>query len=574
MAKAKRKKPTEFKTEQTKSVFFFGNPNKDKTDKLRFIQKTYTSQAQLYIDTLYLRHDLSLQIIKNDKKDSKMRSIEKSLRPKQMNSAFSQNAFDCAVTKLSTRLDNIRQEMRDGFDNIFTSSKVLFALSVMKKSQNEMISVLEDIVSQEKEQAKNRAEAKSVEKSNNITQTGNKRKSSHSYHEELLSSLKAMNALDFKAFMNEFELLYIDKDIEFKVPSLSNEMVILDTRIMRFEESKDIKAPYVLTVSDIHKGGRITIPLNDTTAHSKTRMKQYKKASSVAYSVLSNGTLKVQIAVTRTNKTPSYTKTTGTDTGIKDCFHTSDGKAIGTMVDIISFYKDVVEPALGDVSDIRNKIKKISHYLRRHKNTLPKSVKDALILKMNHLNTIVQTVKAPYRKRNEYKNKLDHEIRKDVNEYIDSIDKETLTVLELLDIKEFNKSRKLNGELSVFARGKLQKTLMDTLSWKGYPFIEVPADYTSQICPECHFLSKGNRSTEDSKNFTCTCCGYHNDADYVGALNIKERAEDKGFIEICNNDRFAKKKFQKDIIDYCDKLHTAWLECHKEAAEDIALIVA
>ena len=36
--------------------------------------------------------------------------------------------------------------------------------------------------------------------------------------------------------------------------------------------------------------------------------------------------------------------------------------------------------------------------------------------------------------------------------------------IEKLDIKEFNKSRKVNGMFSTFARGKLQRKLMEALN--------------------------------------------------------------------------------------------------------------
>ena len=42
---------------------------------------------------------------------------------------------------------------------------------------------------------------------------------------------------------------------------------------------------------------------------------------------------------------------------------------------------------------------------------------------------------------------LNHEIKQDVKAYMSCITHDTLTVLELLDIKEFEKSHKLNGDL-------------------------------------------------------------------------------------------------------------------------------
>ena len=77
---------------------------------------------------------------------------------------------------------------------------------------------------------------------------------------------------------------------------------------------------------------------------------------------------------------------------------------------------------------------------------------------------------------------LNHEIKQDVKAYMSCITHDTLTVLELLDIKEFEKSHKLNGDLSTFARGKLQQKLMSELNWYGYDYVEVPPDFTSQTC--------------------------------------------------------------------------------------------
>ncbi|MEI3186684.1 MAG: hypothetical protein V8S27_01295 [Lachnospiraceae bacterium] len=65
-----------------------------------------------------------------------MRQLEKSMRPVGMNSAFCQNAFDIAVTHLSNRLNNIRQDLLSEGMDVFAKSKVLFAMAVMGKSQS------------------------------------------------------------------------------------------------------------------------------------------------------------------------------------------------------------------------------------------------------------------------------------------------------------------------------------------------------------------------------------------------------------------------------------------------------
>lgn len=107
-------------------------------------------------------------------------------------------------------------------------------------------------------------------------------------------------------------------------------------------------------------------------------------------------------------------------------------------------------------------------------------VRRSLIMKMDRLDQMVQKAEAPHRKNRRYYGMLEHEIKSSIDSYIKSIDHETLTVLEKLDIKEFNNSRKANGKRSMFARGQLQKKLMETLNWKGYDFKEIEPDYTSQ----------------------------------------------------------------------------------------------
>ena len=117
-----------------------------------------------------------------------------------------------------------------------------------------------------------------------------------------------------------------------------------------------------------------------------------------------------------------------------------------------------------------------------------------------------------------------------------------MDILEKLDIKEFRKSRHTNGMVSVFARGKLQKTLLSTLNWKGYDFLEVVPDFTSQVCPVCQNLDPKNR---EHKTFFCTCCGYEDDADHVGSLNIRTRATDQEILDLCQKYQYKHKELQR-----------------------------
>ena len=161
-------------------------------------------------------------------------------------------------------------------------------------------------------------------------------------------------------------------------------------------------------------------------------------------------------------------------------------------------------------------------------------------------------MEAPYRKKRAYYHRLDAGIASAVHGYLQGLSHDTLTVLEKLDMREFKKSRRTNGMFSLFARGKLQHRLMEELNWRGFDFLEVAPDYTSQVCPVCNFLDDRNR---DRKEFTCTCCGYHDDADHVGAINIRARASDKEILEICERNKYNHKNLQSALRTLYTKRH-------------------
>jgi len=56
------------------------------------------------------------------------------------------------------------------------------------------------------------------------------------------------------------------------------------------------------------------------------------------------------------------------------------------------------------------------------------------------------------------------------------------------------------------------------LDWNGGMLIAVPPQNTSRTCPVCGHVSKDNRQTQ--AHFACVECGYENNADVVGAINI------------------------------------------------------
>lgn len=506
MPRPRRRKDSSFEASVTKSVFLYGRPNKDKLALLKQMQAVFTALVNEDIQILNTREDLMMQLVKNDKKDSTMRTLEKTIRRKGLSSAFSQNAFDMAVTHLSNRLDEIRLDLlAEGMDS-FARSKVLFAMSIMQKSRMEMISTMEKL---EKD-----------------------------FYLECAKKLQDMTEEEFTITQRIFQDLYAMKCLEYRIPQLQSVSVPLDSRLMRIEASNHVKTPYVICMTDpFQKNHRIQIPIN-ASAHSLHKIQSRKMAGTVTMQIR-KGKLRIGWAYSKHMKQPKTDNMIGVDIGITDALYTSDDRQIGSMKEVLNFYHDTVEPAFAELSGLRNKIRSISFYLCTH--DLPDDVRRSLIEKMDRLSTMMQTMDAPYRKKRHYYDMLNTAIAAAVKEYIGSLLPEILTVLEKLDIREFTKSKTSNGRFSMFARGKLQHRLMEELNWYGFDFLEVVPDYTSQVCPVCHNLDSNNRN---GKDFTCTCCGHHDDADHVGSLNIKARASDKEIKNICEKHKYDHKNLQ------------------------------
>ena len=89
--------------------------------------------------------------------------------------------------------------------------------------------------------------------------------------------------------------------------------------------------------------------------------------------------------------------------------------------------------------------------------------------------------------------------------------------------------------VSGMSRSNLAKQILDCswsewfrqLSYKaaeaGRNFIAVDPKYTSQTCSECGFKHSDNRKTQ--ADFECLSCGYKDNADHNGAVNILARNE-------------------------------------------------
>ncbi|MFA5520835.1 MAG: transposase [Castellaniella sp.] len=103
------------------------------------------------------------------------------------------------------------------------------------------------------------------------------------------------------------------------------------------------------------------------------------------------------------------------------------------------------------------------------------------------------------------------------------------------DLQVRNMSRSAAGTAdapgrNVRAKSGLNKSILDQgwfefrrqldykLAWSGDYLVVVPAQNTSRTCPCCGHVSAENRQTQ--ARFACVECGFEENADVVGAINI------------------------------------------------------
>ena len=68
---------------------------------------------------------------------------------------------------------------------------------------------------------------------------------------------------------------------------------------------------------------------------------------------------------------------------------------------------------------------------------------------------------------------------------------------------------------------ELRRQLEYKTQWRGGLLVSVPPQNTSRKCPECRHTAAENRKRQ--AKFVCVRCGFSAHADFVGAVNIKER---------------------------------------------------
>lgn len=125
-----------------------------------------------------------------------------------------------------------------------------------------------------------------------------------------------------------------------------------------------------------------------------------------------------------------------------------------------------------------------------------------------------------------------------------------MVCLEDLQVRNMSKSAAGSTQMpgkQVRAKAGLNKSILDQgwfefrrqlgykLSWSGGDLILAPPRNTSRTCPACNHVSADNRKTQE--RFACIECGFEENADLVGAINILRAGHARCACEVSDADR-------------------------------------
>ncbi|MDR2443685.1 MAG: transposase [Deltaproteobacteria bacterium] len=208
----------------------------------------------------------------------------------------------------------------------------------------------------------------------------------------------------------------------------------------------------------------------------------------------------------------------GLDMGVKNFLTMSDG----TMVKPLALNKEAKK-----LKKLQRIVSRKLEAAKKNRNKLQNGPKNQKNKQSKRLEQAKRKVARQHKrirdKRQDFLQKMSTTIAKN----------QSVVVVEDLRVKNMSKSARGTVEKpgknvaakkglnrSILAQGwGIFLTFLDyKLAQNGGELIRVPPQYTSQKCPICGYTHKDNRKTQ--AKFKCLACGYENNADIVGAINV------------------------------------------------------
>jgi len=307
---------------------------------------------------------------------------------------------------------------------------------------------------------------------------------------------------------------------EFKnnnIPELKKPLLRTDVVTSKIEKYKNPKQfSYVLKLSTINKGKRVIIPFNPNKWVKKFFS---KRKGCFIVSSDTQGNLNLHIPIEEEPKENNNTQEIAIDKGFRKLIVDSNKQKYG---DDWHELEKKLDNKFQKKQEQRNKL----YALRKELHKKYQETKDKkLYKKIKHLEKYNLGKKKFNKNKLKTKETIKNNVNQSVNDFISKNPKLKTIVLEKLDKFDNRRkySRKSNRLLNQWKRGFLKNKLTFISQLKSVELAYQNRAYTSQECSNCGYVRKDNRQGE---RFTCIKCGFREDADVNGALNILSRKYD------------------------------------------------
>jgi putative transposase len=249
-----------------------------------------------------------------------------------------------------------------------------------------------------------------------------------------------------------------------------------------------------ISIMTLERGKRLIIPLKGwTTITGNIRI------------VLDFEKLRVEVHVpSKVEKRPKTEEAVlvGLDAGVTEVFVDENGKSYGEGYGKI--VREVSNQLL-KTGKARNKSHKLAEKSGRRQ--------------ANRIRKFNLGRKKLEKRRRKARERMANEINRSIRQ-VASERKPSVVVTERLDIRGKAKSKHLSRLVSNWHRTTLKERMEFLALVEGFHHQQVNPAYTSQKCPTCGFVQRGNRVGDI---FQCLYCGHSDHADRVAAINLKAR---------------------------------------------------
>lgn len=310
------------------------------------------------------------------------------------------------------------------------------------------------------------------------------------------------NEDEYSKLKQKMEDKFWEQKNKIKCPQMKNPTIWCHTaHTIKLEQKNYYDWYFILDSNEFlskKKMRKIIIPIKYSDYHYKV-LNDKKLNNTFKIRLTNSGRVEIMATYNIEKEYPipnKYTDIVGIDIGLKILVTASDGEIIEQNPKILNYLK----------------------YVDRHhanRNRLQQHIKD----KIKDKNYTISNKKV-LKMNNKLVNMVNCDNRYKIKQFLKGRELD-LIVMEDIHINETNLNRKTNRLMRILHIQQIKNDIQKYCKEFGINLILINPAYTSQQCPICNYVDKGNRKTQEK--FSCLNCGHTDNADHNASINIKNR---------------------------------------------------